>query len=257
MSAADDRCSLFTPDTSAALQAGLAQARGAALRAGASRESLQAAETNAWAAVRRVDCASPDIQTAAQRVRTAFAGFAKLSRLTYPGDLAGWRADRVMSQQARWRLMQDAAFGPDRMTFGLAGRDAPGVLLAVARFADGAQPYTARLLMRDTDRSYGPYLDRRGTAGQLPLARRLPPRAGLKAYTAEARSVAGQDLLPKDAKAGWAFRFPAAAVRDLARLDPREAIMVEFLFQDEVVRSAYVEVGDFAAGQAFVQVAQR
>ena len=36
----------------------------------------------------------------------------------------------------------------------------------------------------------------------------------------------------------------------LADLDPREAIAVEFLFPGERVRTAYVEVGDFAAGRA-------
>jgi hypothetical protein len=76
---------------------------------------------------------------------------------------------------------------------------------------------------------------------------------------AEARSPAGSDLLPKGAKTGWAFRFPAAAVRELAGLDPREAVIVEFLFADhrQAARHAYVEVGDFAAGQAFLQLAAR
>jgi hypothetical protein len=40
-------------------------------------------------------------------------------------------------------------------------------------------------------------------------------------------------------------------------LDPREAVAVEFLFSGDRVRTAYVEVGDFAAGRAFLQVAAR
>ena len=43
-------------------------------------------------------------------------------------------------------------------------------------------------------------------------------------------------------------------------IDPREAVAVEFLFgagEGEAVRRAYVEVGDFAAGRAFLQVASR
>ena len=64
-------------------------------------------------------------------------------------------------------------------------------------------------------------------------------------------------LLPKGSEDGWAFRFPAAAAQALADLDPREAIAVEFLFPGERVRTAYVEVGDFAAGRAFLQVASR
>ncbi|HMP62926.1 MAG TPA: hypothetical protein PKA17_07565, partial [Phenylobacterium sp.] len=77
-------------------------------------------------------------------------------------------------------------------------------------------------------------------------------------FPAEARSRAGLDLRPKEMGAGWAFRFPAAATARLARLDPREAGAVEFLFSSgAAVRRAYVEVGDFAPGQAFIQLATR
>ena len=86
---------------------------------------------------------------------------------------------------------------------------------------------------------------------------RLPPRSALRSYAAEARSTAGSDLLPKEARAGWAFRFPAQASSDLASLDPREAVAIEFLFPGDVVRRAYVEVGDFAAGRAFLSLASR
>src|SRR5438128_10711496 len=65
MAAADARCGLFTPEISAALAASAAQARGAALRAGAAPEQLretgQAARAKAAAAV----CGSPDLRTAA------------------------------------------------------------------------------------------------------------------------------------------------------------------------------------------------
>src|SRR5687768_16590593 len=44
MSVADERCQLFTPDVSAALAAATAQARGAALRGGTSRLSVNAVE---------------------------------------------------------------------------------------------------------------------------------------------------------------------------------------------------------------------
>jgi hypothetical protein len=194
---------------------------------------------------------------AAERVRNAFAGYSRLSRLTYPGDTAAWEADRLGGRASAWRLKQDVVFGRDRTSFGLAGRDGADVLVAAAQFADGATPFTARLIMRDADRSSGPYLDRAGegpTAG-LPLARRLPPRGGLKSFIAEARDPAGAGLLPKGAR-GWAFRFPAEAARALAGLDPREAVVVEYQFADGV-RRAYVEVGDFAAGQAFLRVASR
>jgi hypothetical protein len=259
MSAADARCGLFATDVAAALAAATAQARGAALRAGTSADTLRQTEQGARAKAAGADCASPDIATAAARVRTAFSGFAKMTRLTYAGDVAGWQADRNIGRSARWRLSQDASFGADRMAFGLAGRDGPGVLLAVADFTDGAEPYAARLILRDSGRSGQPYLDRFGggsTVG-LPLARRLPPRGALKAYAATARSPADEGLLPRGADSGWAFRFPDAAAPELAKLDPREAVAVEFLFPGDVTRRAYVEVGDFAAGRAFLQVGGR
>jgi len=257
MSAADARCGLFAPDVGAALAAGAAQARGAALRAGTSQDSLRQIEQAARVKAAAFDCRSPDILTAAARVRTAFSGFAKLSRLTYAGDIADWRADRDIGRGVRWRLAQDTSFGADRMAFGLAGREGAGGLLAVAQFADGAQPYAARLVLRDDARSPQPYLDRYGggSTANLPLARRLPPRGALKAFAATARSAAPDALLPKgDDDDGWAFRFPDAAAQELAKLDPREAVAVEFMFPGDVTRRAYVEVGDFAAGRAFLAV---
>lgn len=259
MSVADARCDLFSPELGAALAASAAQARGAALRAGTSSEALRVIEINARNKAAQAGCGSPDITLAASRVKTAFSGYAKITRLTYPGDVAPWRADRAGGRTSSWRLSQETAFGTDRMAFGLAGRDGPGVLVAVARFADGAQPYAARLLLRDGARSSQPYLDRwtSGSTARLPLERRLPPRSALKTYPAAARGPASQDLLPRDAKSGWAFRFPDTAAVELSRLDPREAIAVEFLFAGDQTRRAYVEVGDFAAGRAFLQVAAR
>jgi hypothetical protein len=77
---------------------------------------------------------------------------------------------------------------------------------------------------------------------------------------AEARASADPALAPGGARGAIAFRFPAAAASALADLDPREAVAIEFLFEGrggDGVRTAYLEVGDFAAGQAFLNLAQR
>jgi len=256
--AAGERCRFFGADTANALAAAAAQAHSAALRAGADPKSLQILQAEARRHGGRADCAAPETQAAAARVRNAFVGFAKVTRLSYPGQVAGWRADRTETKDARWRLAQEARFGADRLTFGLAGQDSPGVLVAVAQFTDGATPYAARIVMRDRERTLGPYLDLRNTpTTSLPLARRLPPPGAVTTFAAQTRSPAGPDLLPKSATGGWAFRFPQAATQALAQLDPREAVAVEFLFPNEGVRRAYVEVGDFAAGRAFLQMAAR
>lgn len=254
MTAADGRCDLFTPAVSAALAAGAAQARSAALRAGSDARSLQAIERNARGQAARIDCRNPQVAKEAARVEQAFAGYQRITRMVYPGDLTEWRADRGVGRTARWRLSQSANFGSSHMVFGLAGRqDATSALVALASFSDKATPYAARLVMRDTGRTLGPYL----TGGRQPLARKLPPASATRAYLAEARGEAEAELLPKGYTGGWAFRFPAAAVQSLAELDPREAVAVEFLFPGERVRTAYVEVGDFAAGRAFLQMASR
>lgn len=259
MTAANERCGLFSPEISAALSAAQAQARGAALRAGADASALTTLERRAQNLGWSSNCRSPELAASAERVRSAFAGYARLQRIDYPGEIAGWRADRTGLGAIRWRLAQQSRFGDDQMTFGLAGREALGVVIAVAEFSDGEIPYGARLLLRDQARSTGPYLDKlSGSDRSLPLERRLPPRNALRSVPAEARSKAGADLLPKRGlSSAWAFRFPARAARELALLDPREAVAVEFLFAGDEVRRAYVEVGDFAAGKAFLTLPGR
>lgn len=260
MTAADARCGLFTPALGQSLVAAQAQARGAALRAGADAAQLSDIQRRAEAKAAATACDSPDLRVAAGRVRSAFDGFQRITRLSYPGDLTAWQADRTYTASSIWRLAQPAQFGADRMIFGLAGRDAPGALVAVVSFADGQAPYAARLVMRDPARAPQPYLDRRAGGGPLPLNSRLPPRVLDRAYMAEARSAANPALLPPGATDGWTFRFTGEAAEALATLDPREAVTVEFLFAaraGDSVRTAYIEVGDFAAGRAFVRYVAR
>ncbi len=113
MTAADQRCRLFTPELASALQAAEAQARGAALRSGYSGGQIAQVEERADAKVASVPCNSPDIALAATRVRAAFDGYAKLVRMNYPGDIADWTADRSTSRRvAIWKLSQTSASSP-------------------------------------------------------------------------------------------------------------------------------------------------
>ncbi|MFI4973538.1 MAG: hypothetical protein ACHP84_03250 [Caulobacterales bacterium] len=263
MAEADASCRLFDPALGAALAAAKAQARGAALRSGVTPAALGDIEIRARAAVRNAGCASADVATAAGRVRSAFAGYAQLREMRYPGDAADWIAQRPPDDGvAHWRLSQRVRFGWDQMVFGIVGHGPGRGLLAVASFADGAQPYSARLVIRDQALTVGPYIAAsQGDAhGWVPLSGRLPPRSATRVFSAEAMSPAGRDLRPADIKSGLAFRFPAEAMDALAALDPREAVAVEFLFPGagaDQVRAAYVEVGDFAAGRAFETLAAR
>ena len=262
MSAAGARCGLFTPGLAAALEAAAFQARGAALRAGTSNAALQATAARAQAKARTVSCASADVKTAGARVRVAFADYGKLLRMTFPGDIAGWRADRSLPTRAPvWRLSQAPAGAAGALTFGLIGDwRAPYQLVAVSAIDGASQPYAARLVMRDPARAPEPYLNvaRLGSTAGIPLASRVPPRSAAQVFTAEARLVAGPELTPPGVASAEAFRFPAAAIAAMAALDPREAVTVELVYADGVhdrVRRAFVEVGDFAAGKAFLAAA--
>ena len=261
MSAAGARCGLFTPGLAAALEAAEYQARGAALRAGVADAVLQAASARAEAKARTVSCTSADLKTAGARVRLAFADYGKLLRMTFPGDIAGWKADRSLPRQGPvWRLSQTPS-GGGALNFGLIGDwKAPYQLVVMSPLGPGDPPYAARLIMRDPARAPGPYLNvaRLGSTARIPLAARVPPRSAAQVFTAEARLPASPELTPQGATAAEVFRFPAAAIAAMAALDPREAVTIEFLYMGgsrDSVRQAFVEVGDFAAGKAFLAAA--
>jgi hypothetical protein len=263
MAAAGNACRLFAPDVAAALAAAKAQARGAALRSGIDSATLADLEARAGAAVSAAGCSSPDIAAGAVQVRSAFEGYARLDHMDFPGELRGWTALRGPTDgPARWLVSQKDRFGWDALQFGIVGHGPARPLVAMASFADGAEPYGARLIMRDPAATSGPYLDARAAdlTGRLPIDARLPPRSATRVFAAEALSPAGTDLAGPDAAGAWAFRFPAAAAEAMAALDPREVVAVEFLFpgdDGDSVRRAYVEVGDFAAARAFAAIPQR
>jgi hypothetical protein len=135
--------------------------------------------------------------------------------------------------------------------FGLAGRDK--AVTAVATFDNGQRPYAARIIVRDPNRTMGPYI---APGSGRNLSGKVAPRNASLVFNAETRGEAPLTLLPTGAKTGLAFQFPTAAADAISQLDPREAVTVEFAFAgrgDDVTRKAYVEVGDFAAGRAFLR----
>lgn len=247
MAAAGARCNLFTGQVRAALEAAQAQARSAALRGGRSEPDVQAVLTEAGARADATPCGSRDLAVAASRVRSAFEGWSRVTRVVYPGAGGGWAADRSVYRSAHWRLVETS--GADA-AFGVAGDEAtPWALAAVLGSTGGEAPYAARLKFRDPSRDRSPWLARGG-------AEILPPPAALRTVFAEAKGPAGAGLGRGDASA-VAFRFPAWAAQALSGLDPRERFEVEFLFAHDRIRSATFEVGDFAAGSAFLAMGPR
>lgn len=252
MSAAGARCKLFEPSIAAALVASGRQARGAALRGGIDPAALDAAEARARNRAAAASCGSPDLAVAAERVRKGFAGYSRVEIMSFPGDLATWRADRGNAGGAgEWRLLQTAHAPDGPLAFGIAGPSGGESLTAVAGWPGALAASGARLVVRDTAKTARPYLDPR----RRDLASRTPPRPVTRSFLASARIPAGARLLPRGASVGAAFRFPAAAADALDDLDPREAMVLELVYptrSGERVEQVPLEVGDFAAGRAFL-----
>ena len=172
MSVAGARCGLFDADIAAALGAAQAQARNAALRGGQSPAVLDATLGRAQATATTTPCNNSDLSTAAQRVRQAFKAYAGLRAMSFPGDFASWKAVRAQTvSNTAWRLSQSASAGPDRITFGLAGKQGQDQVTVAAAFADGQTPYAARLVLRDPARAPAAYIG--ALAGKARVQRRL------------------------------------------------------------------------------------
>jgi hypothetical protein len=253
MTTVGSRCRLFDGETAAALAAGVAQSRTAALRAGYTPEALDHGAADARAQVERMTCGSARLLKAAAGARDAFRAYRGLERMAFPGAVGAWRADRIMPQQsAAWRLAQDAFAGEDKVVFGVAGQGGSEAVTLTVAPADGSSPYAARLLVRDAARLAEPVLPADGAA---PLSARVPLRAAARVILADARAPADPALRPRGAAKAIAFRFPFAARQALEQLDPREAVSVEILYpsdRGDLVRTAFLEVGDFDAGMAFL-----
>jgi hypothetical protein len=242
--AADQRCGLFRPELAAALNAAAWQARGAALRAGANEREVADTAARARARAASTACGSPDLKTVSQRVEHAFAGWSRTSRMTFPGDRAGWSADRAAYARPTWRLVQGTTTGASPVRFGVVGGlDQADQLTAVVSWHGRPRPTAVRIVMRDKAVAPRPW-----------LARELPPPAQRRVFWAGGVSAAEKGLLAQGREAGQAWTFPAAAAEALSGLDPREAFTVEFVFRDGSVAASTFEAGDFAAGRAFLAV---
>lgn len=240
--AANQRCNLFRPHVAAALTAAAWQARGAALRAGANDRDVAETAARARARAASTDCSSADLKTVTGRVETAFAGWSRTTRMDFPGQRAGWSADRAAYARPTWRLMQATMTGASPVRFGVVGGiERPDQLAAVVSWQGRSRPTGVRLVMRDRTVAPRPW-----------LAQALPPVAQRRVFWAAGVSQADASLLAPNRAAGQAWVFSAEAADALAGLDPREVFAVEFVFRDGSVAASTFEAGDFAAGRAFL-----
>lgn len=244
--AAHEKCGLFRAPVAGALTAAALQSRGAALRAGTAEATLRAAAGRAQARARQVSCANPELAVVRDRVADAFAGWQRIPRMDFNGDHAKWTVDRVRRADAAWRLVQTSVTGASPVRFGLdASAEGRESLSAVVSFVGRPRPYAARLVMRDPGLAAQPWLTAAGRAA-------LPPESMRQTIFSAGVAPASATLLAGGRTQGEAWSFPASAGDRVARLDPREPFMIEFLFRDGSVARATFEAGDFAAARAFV-----
>ena len=246
MGEAGARCGLFSPGVLASLKVGAAQARSAALAAGAAAPEVDAARGRALLKARTVACGNADLRIAAQRVRGAFMSWSHQPRLDLPGRGGGWTAERAWLRGPRWTLSTHARLAGAPLTFGLVRLEgSPIGLAADAAWPEAVHAAAARLVMRDVGRAPDPYLSADGQ----------PPAQASLTLLAQARGPAPQGLEPRGAPPGVLFRFPPAAEAAMSQLDARENVRLELVLPSagrERVVSTLIPVGDFATGRAFL-----
>ena len=128
------------------------------------------------------------------------------------------------------------------MMFGLAGNELGQQLAATVALPEGERPYAARIVLRNPARDAQPWLTTSGS------------RAAANVFLASSVVDAAPGLRPAGSQSALRFGFSQAASDALAQLDPRETFVIELVFRGERVRTARLEVGDYAAARAFASM---
>jgi hypothetical protein len=235
MRALDQRCNLFASGPRRALAGFTAQARGAALRAGANLTHLNLIAQQASAAVATKRCNDPSIQTETARVNAAHKGWRAQMTATYPGSVRTWQVDRTGMDM--WRAVQETNGG---IRAGFVGQ---GGNLAFAVETPDVNAAGARLFLRDASRIGDP----------SPQARLSPPlRAGTLTHVAGTRRPAdARTRIGLPPRAGTMLIFTQATTQAMLMADPRDSFEIEITSRTGQITRIIVEVGDIVAAFAF------
>lgn len=263
---ADARCHLLTPAAGMAVTAGYLQARNASIRSSGAMGALAPWLEQARSAAANAPCNAPQLKAAAAQAQNAYHGFVVQTRL----DLGAWTGNRAFPDKPAWRLAQYQSTTDADAILGLYGTLDDARFVVMARFADGARPYAARLLVRDADTVAAGLINRapRGVNTTAPVG--FTPATTLSfgardsadvevALHPEVRSnfigfsVTGDYVGKNTVSEATRFDLPTPAWRAMAPLDPREDVVVEFDC-DNGPRYMRFEVGDFLTGLAFVRL---
>ncbi|MDO1558340.1 hypothetical protein Q0812_02730 [Brevundimonas sp. 2R-24] len=246
LAGAGGRCGHLRGPVATAVQSGVAQARNAALLAGASDAQLRQAEARARGVAQGADCAAPALRAEAGRAASAWEAWRRQPRQEFPTGGQPWRADRYRAGGQVWRLVQAGGGGE---AFGLSASGSHLQARIVAR-TNGRPLNGARLIFRNTQRAPAPWLPRDLNSQPTPSGR------GSRFIMASGIGAAPQELLPQDQRADVgsyaSATFTSAAISELARLDPRERFVVELSFRGGGTRRLVFRVGDLSSASAFV-----
>jgi hypothetical protein len=235
MRALDQRCNLFASGPRRALGGFTAQARGAALRAGASLSHLNLIARQATAAVATKPCTDAAIQAEAARVIAAHKGWRAQMTATYPGTVRTWQVDRTGMDS--WRAVQETN-GGIRAGFVASGRN-----LAFAMETSDTNAAGARLFLRDASRLGDP-----SAGARLVVPLRVGTNAHVAAIKRPADSRARIGLPPR---AGTMLVFTEDTTRAVLVADPRDSFEIEITNRTGQITRVVVEVGDIVAAYAF------
>ncbi len=242
---ADRTCGLFDPGLRAALKAATAQARGVLLRSGWSEARADDLGRRAAAEGATRRCNDPVLADVATNARAGFDGWTRVMSMRFAGGERAWTARRTRDADGFYLRQEISA--PRAATFGVRqeGQRA-AVALMVPLAANEATPSGARMYFRDRSRAPRSAADLPGRT-----------RTGLAALAASRNSAtvvwasARRTEATRDRRAAMLV-FPDSVITQIVALDPREAIEIEVDRPGGVLRF-YVEVGDYAAAQAFLQ----
>lgn len=266
----NDRCHLLTDAATTALKAGYVQARNAALRSGRDMTALAPVLDNARNAAAAAACDAPQVTSELSTAQNALRTYQVQMRLDLPGNRAQWTGVRTDQDKVEWRLVQYQNTAQADFAFGLYGTLTQNALSVTAHFADGSRPYAARLLVRNPDvwtagvinpAAYGLTPQRPTGFGdfstqsfaaynETDVSTLVKPavKVNFAGFALGGRYVGAQ--APVDAQR---FDFPKVAVMAMAKLDPREDVVIEFDGDKGPVYARF-EVGDFIPGLAYVSL---
>lgn len=266
---ANARCHLLDGPAAMAVTAGYVQARNTLIRSTGSLSGLTPYLAQARDAAQRVDCQAPQLISEVNTAASAYRAFASQPRLALPGVRTEWLAMRSHPTETTWRLAQYQSSGEADLALGLYGTLEDNRFAVMARFADGRTPYSARLIVRDTEVALSGIINQspQGLSDNIPVGFASGTRTFLASdsatLTANLRPEVKTNLIGYTVTGEYAgaqgpvealrFDFPTRAWRAIAPLDPREDIVIAFDFRDGT-RYARFEVGDFITGLAYVRL---